>query len=143
MIEKIKELCVKYREIIVYIIVGLITTICSWIACFLVKFVLDTDVTWQNTLVQIIGWCAGIAVAYPLNRSWVFRSKSPEILKELLEFMSSRVATGIMEIVIMDVTVNALHMDYWIAKIFICTVIVTVLNYVFSKLWVFKNKEKD
>ena len=47
-----------------------------------------------------------------------------------------------MDIVIMYVTVNLFHMDYWIAKIFISAVIVTIANYIFSKLLVFKKKEE-
>ena len=43
----------------------------------------------------------------------------------------------------MMVTVNLLHMRYWIAKIFIAAVLVTILNYVFSKLLIFKPKKKD
>ena len=79
--------------------------------------------------------------AYPLNRKWVFKSKNPKILKEFLGFASSRVSTLIMDIVIMWLTVNVIGMNYWIAKIFISSVIVTIANYVFSKLLIFKKKE--
>lgn len=83
----------------------------------------------------------GVLFAYPLNRKWVFKSKNPKILKEFLGFASSRVSTLIMDIVIMWLTVNVIGMNYWIAKIFISSVIVTIANYVFSKLLIFKKKE--
>ena len=141
MIEKIKELCKKYEEIIIYLIVGVMTTIVSWAAAFLGKLLLDVDVSWQNTLNNTISWMVGVLFAYPLNRKWVFKSKNPKILKEFLGFASSRVSTLIMDIVIMWLTVNVIGMNYWIAKIFISSVIVTISNYVFSKLFVFKKKE--
>ncbi len=141
MIEKIKELCKKYEEIIIYLIVGVMTTIVSWAAAFLGKLLLDVDVSWQNTLNNTISWMVGVLFAYPLNRKWVFKSKNPKILKEFLGLASSRVSTLIMDIVIMWLTVNVIGMNYWIAKIFISSVIVTIANYVFSKLFVFKKKE--
>lgn len=141
MIEKIKELCKKYEEIIIYLIVGVMTTIVSWAAAFLGKLLLDVDVSWQNTLNNTISWMVGVLFAYPLNRKWVFKSKNPKIFKEFLGFASSRVSTLIMDIVIMWLTVNVIGMNYWIAKIFISSVIVTIANYVFSKLLIFKKKE--
>lgn len=141
MIEKIKELCKKYEEIIIYLIVGVMTTIVSWAAAFLGKLLLDVDVSWQNTLNNTISWVVGVLFAYPLNRKWVFKSKNPKILKEFLGFASSRVSTLVMDIVIMWLTVNVIGMNYWIAKIFISSVIVTIANYVFSKLLIFKKKE--
>ena len=141
MIEKIKELCKKYEEIIIYLLVGVMTTIVSWAAAFLGKLLLDVDVSWQNTLNNTISWMVGVLFAYPLNRKWVFKSKIPKILKEFLGFASSRVSTLIMDIVIMWLTVNVIGMNYWIAKIFISSVIVTIANYVFSKLLIFKKKE--
>lgn len=141
MIEKIKELCKKYEEIIIYLIVGVMTTIVSWGAAFLGKLLLNVDISWQNTLNNTISWMVGVLFAYPLNRKWVFKSKNPKILKEFLGFASSRVSTLIMDIVIMWLTVNVIGMNYWIAKIFISSVIVTIANYVFSKLLIFKKKE--
>lgn len=141
MIEKIKELCRKYEEIIIYLIVGVMTTIVSWAAAFLGKLLLDVDVSWQNTLNNTISWMVGVLFAYPLNRKWVFKSKNPKILSEFLGFASSRVSTLIMDIVIMWLTVNVIGMNYWIAKIFISSVIVTIANYVFSKLLIFRKKE--
>lgn len=140
MIEKIKELFIKYREIIVYLIVGVLTTIVSWGAAFLGKLILDTDVSWQNTLNNTFSWVVGVLFAYPLNRKWVFKSINPRIFKEFIGFASSRVSTLIMDIVIMWLTVNVLDMQYWIAKIFISSVVVTIANYVFSKLFIFKKK---
>ena len=147
MIEKIKELFKKYEEkyeeIIVYLIVGVMTTIVSWVACYLSKYILDSNDSFQNMLIQTVGWVAGVLFAYPLNRKWVFKSKNPKVMKEFMGFAGSRVSTWILDIVIMWVTVNVMNMNYWIAKICISAVLVTIANYVFSKLLVFRKKKDN
>lgn len=144
--DKIKKLMVKYREIIIYLIVGVMTTAFSWGVAFLGKKFLFVDletVGWQNDLNNTLAWVAGVLFAYPLNRKWVFQSTNPKIIKEFLGFAASRLSTWIMDLVIMRVTVNVFGMDYWISKIFISSVIVTIANYVFSKLLIFKKKENQ
>ena len=143
MIEKIQNLCIKYREILIYLVVGVLTTIFSWIACFICEhFFLDPAVTWPNAVINTIGWAAGVCFAYPLNRRLVFRSSNPKILKEFVGFAASRLSTWILDIIIMEVTVNVWNLNYWIAKIFISSVLVTILNYVFSKLFIFTKKDE-
>ena len=140
MISKIKELLIKYEEIIAYLIVGVLTTIVSWGACFVAELFLDPDQTVQNAIINTIGWVAGVVFGYFTNRKYVFKSTNPEMLKEFTVFAGGRVSTWILDIVIMFVTVNLIHMNYWIAKIFISSVLVMIANYVLSKLFVFKKK---
>lgn len=141
MIEKIKALLIKYREILVYLVVGVLTTIVSWLACWVAKFFLDSDNTLQNNIIQTIGWVAGVSFAYPTNRRWVFRSTNPHIFREFIGFAGSRVSTWLLELVVMTVCVNLIHLNYWVSKIFIAAVLVTVLNYLISKLFVFRKKK--
>ena len=138
--EKIKQLFVKYEEIIVYLIVGVINTIVSWAACFLVELFLDPGISWQNFVINTVGWVAGVVFGYFANRKYVFKSTNPEMMKEFLGFAGGRVSTWIMDIVLMFVLVNLIHMDYWIAKIFISSVLVMIANYLLSKFFVFKKK---
>lgn len=140
MINKISALCKKYEEILIYLIVGVMTTIVSWGAAYLGKLILDTDISWQNTVNNTFSWAAGVLFAYPLNRRWVFKSTNPKVIREFVGFAASRISTLVMDVVIMWLTVNIIHMNYWIAKIFISSVIVTIANYVFSKLLIFKKK---
>ncbi|MBR6478562.1 MAG: GtrA family protein, partial [Lachnospiraceae bacterium] len=94
--EKIKELMVKHREIIVYLIVGLMTTAFSWGIAFLGKVFVFPDlkeVPFHNDLNNTIAWAAGVIFAYPLNRKWVFQSKNPKIFVEFLKFAASRTST--------------------------------------------------
>ena len=141
MIEKVKALFEKYREIIIYLIVGMLTTIVSFAANFIFEcFLLDSNVSWQNFIINTSGWVAGVLFAYPLNRKWVFQSKNPHVFREFFGFATSRVSTWVLDVVVMWLTVNIWNMSYWTAKIFISSVLVTIANYVFSKLLIFKKK---
>lgn len=142
MVQKCRELLVKYREIIVYLIVGVMTTIVSWVAAYVGKLVLDTDISWQNLVTNTFSGAVGVLFSYPLNRKWVFKSTNPKIMREFLEFASSSVSTLLLDIVVMWVTVNIISMNYWIAKIFISSVLVTISNYILRKVFIF-NKKKN
>ena len=163
---KIKELYKKYEEIIVYLIVGVLTTIVSWAACFVAKFFLDSNISFQNFLINTISWVVGVCFAYPLNRAWVFKSKNKHIIKEFGGFAASRLSTWVLDVVIMWFFINILSFKnafigllakfhyvvtdfdtqdklyYWFVKIFISAVLVTIANYVFSKFLVFGKKKK-
>ncbi len=143
MINKCKELLTKYREIIIYLIVGVLTTIVSWGANFLCEWLFfDPTISWQNDIINTIGWIAGVTFSFPLNRKWVFKSTNPHVVKEFFGFAVSRLSTWLLDIVIMRVTVNVFGISYWIAKIFISSVLVTILNYVFSKVFIFGKKRR-
>ena len=146
--KKIKELYFKYEEIINYLIVGVLTTIVSWIAYGLCKFVLDVNN--NNLHMQIavfVRWMAGVLFAYVTNRKYVFKSENPNKIKEFISFTSSRVITYVMDAAIMAFLpgllpdgVFGLSAD-WQATL-ISAVVVTVSNYIFSKLFVFTKKDK-
>ena len=141
MTERIRDLFKKYREIIVYLIVGGITTVISWGAKFLWNWAFyagtahPTNV--QNFILSAVNWVAGVAAAYPMNRKWVFRSKNPNILKEASGFVASRVATLLMDILVMQLLGNVLGINVYVATV-ISSVLVIIGNYVFSKLLVFR-----
>ena len=150
--EKIIALFKKYREIIVYVIVGGLTTVVSWVAKFLFNFIFYAGTAFptptQNLVLSIVNWVAGVAFAYPTNRKFVFESKDPKILPECIKFVLSRVSTLILDAVVMQILVAA-GLDLYIATL-ISAVLVVIANYVFSKVFVFKkkdagaeNKEKD
>ena len=145
MIEKIKALCVKHREIIVYLIVGVLTTVVAWGAKFLWNFLFyggtAHPTSLQNTVLSVVNWVAGVAFAYPTNRKWVFQSKNPNILAEASGFVTSRLATLFLDWAVMQLLGNVLGINLYVAT-FISAVLVVVGNYVFSKLFVF-NKKKD
>ncbi len=144
MFEKIKELMIKYRELIVYVIVGFMVTFFCWGVAGIGKLFLDVEgSSFQNFLNNTRNWIAGVSFAYPLNRKWVFKSTNPQILKEFLGFASSRLSTWVLDVVIMWLTVNIFHWNYWICKIFISSVLVMIVNYLFSKFLIFRKKKKQ
>ena len=135
----------KHRELIVYFIVGCMTTAVNWVVYALGVEVLHLTVAVSNA----IAWIAAVAFAYVANKIWVFRSfnwKPSFVLREVVLFVSARILTGLLEIVAVPLLVK-LGMDQrflgvrgmW-AKILV-SVAVLILNYVFSKLIVFKEKK--
>ena len=141
MSETMKALIKRYREIIVYVIVGVMTTVVSFVSAALFRLFLNDQIVWQNAAINVLSWISANAFAYPANRAWVFQSKNRDVLRECIEFLSSRIATGLLfEVGLMTLLVNALHINFWIAKV-MTSVFVTVANYVFSKLVVFKQKQ--
>lgn len=144
MIKYVIALLVKYRELIIYGIVGVITTIVNWGASFLLEAtVLDSSVPLQNTIINVIAWIAAVIISFPLNRKWVFQSKNPAWFHEFLGFTASRVTTLLIEELIMLLCVNLLGLDFRFSKVFIASVLVIILNYVFSKLLVFRKGQKQ
>ena len=143
--KKMVNLYKKYEEIINYIIVGGMTTLVSLGTKWLLLFtILDPKKSFELQLSVIISWICAVAFAYITNRIIVFKSKNNNILKEIISFVGARILTLLIEMVFMwlTVTIMKLNTDLWV---FILTVlsqfIILVLNYIFSKIFVFK-KEK-
>ncbi len=142
--EKIKELLRKYEEIIAYLIVGGLTTLVSWGAKFLANFLLFDNTMYptvfQNGVLSMVNWTAGVIFAYFTNRKFVFKSHDP-MLKEIPKFVLSRVSTLILDIVVMQVLNVMLEVHLMVATA-ISAVLVIIGNYVFSKLFVFNKKSE-
>ncbi len=136
-----KELFKKYREIIMYLIFGVLTTVVSLAVYYiLVDTILNPDQAVELQIANILSWIAGVAFAYITNRSMVFQSKNKNKLKEATHFVLARVVTLMMDMVMMFVGVTLLHGNDKILKL-ISQIVVIVSNYVFSKVFVFQ-KEK-
>lgn len=141
MVDKIKQLMIKYEEIIVYLIVGVINTVISWAAWFLCAYtVLDAQIVWQNIVLSLISWVVGVVAGYFMNRIWVFKSHEPNMVKEFAQFAGGRVATGLLDPVMMVIMVNVLKINEAFSKIFV-SVFVMIGNYIISKFFVFKKEE--
>ena len=144
--EKIKELCIKHREILVYLIVGVMTTVFAWAVRFLWNIVFYAGTAHplpiQTTILTIVEFIAGVSFAYPTNRKWVFRSTNPNILKEAAGFVSARLTTLAIQMLLNLVIINLLHVNFYVATVVI-GIIVVILNYVFSKLLVFRKKSTE
>lgn len=145
--QKIIELYKKYEEIVNYLIFGVLTTVVSLATKYLLLFtILDAKNSIQLQIAVIVSWITACTFAYVTNRIWVFKSKSKNILKEAISFFTARLATLGLEMLIMFVFVTALGLnsDLWvIIWSLVAQVVVIVANYVFSKLFIFKNSKKE
>lgn len=132
----------RYKEIIRYLIVGVLTTVVSLGVYYgLVLTVLDPENPLLLQLANILSWVAAVTFAYIASRAYVFASHSKNIREEATRFYMARVSTLVLDMLIMFVTVTLLHMNDKIAKL-IVQVVVTILNYILSKFLVF-GKSKD
>ena len=131
------ELYKKYKEIINYLIVGVLTTMVS-LGTYYISVItfLNPNNPLQLQIANVISWIAAVSFAYVTNRKFVFESRNSNVLKELATFVGARIATLLMDMFCMFLMVTCLGINDKIAKI-IVQVIVTVANYIFSKLWVF------
>ena len=137
---KIIDLIKKYKEIILYLIVGALTTLVSFFVQWLFKDVFVLSKAFSAT---IIAWIVSVLFAFFANKLIVFEKKEKKgFFKELAFFYASRLFTGAIEVGAMALFVDALLMNYWAIKI-IANIIIIVLNYVFSKYIIFKNKRDE
>lgn len=140
--KKIWDLYHKYEEIINYLIVGGLTTVISLAVKYGLLFtVMDASDALELQIAVIISWIVAVTFAYFANRIFVFHSKSKQYLKEVSGFVAGRIATLIMEMVIMWFFVTLLKLDsnLWvIIWTVVAQILVIVGNYVISKLFVFK-----
>lgn len=138
--KNVKTLYLKYKEIINYLIIGILTTIFSLAIYYLSVFTfLNPNNGIQLQFANIISWVAGVIFAYFTNRKYVFESKNPNKLKESSKFVSSRITTLFTDMLIMYLGVTLFHFNDKFIKI-ISQIIVICGNYILSKLFVFKEK---
>ncbi|MGB2541505.1 GtrA family protein [Leuconostoc suionicum] len=127
----------KYQAIVLYMLFGVLTTIIN-----LVSYTGMIYLHWNVQLSVILSWLITVISAYLTNRKWVFNSKattSVELLHESLAFLSSRLLTLILEMIIIWFGVQLLRQNSLIWKL-IDNVVVVIFNYIISKLFVFKHK---
>ena len=138
--KKIKELYLKYKEIINYLFFGGCTTIVNFISYYIPARIIGIDEVISNS----IAWCISVLFAYVTNKIFVFSSKKENfegILKEMFSFIFARLFTGALcDIGLFALMINILGINDIVSKI-TTQILVVILNYVLSKLVIFK-KEK-
>lgn len=98
-----------------------------------------------NTLNTTVSWILTVAFAFVVNKKYVFNSETKSksgLLYEILTFFGARLATYFLEVLIMNITTSVLDFNYVLMTI-LCQFIILVINYVFSKLVVFKKGKSD
>ena len=138
--KSVKALLVKYWDIVIYLFFGVLTTAVDWIA----TFVCHDGLGISPTVSTVIGWAAAVIFAYLTNKSWVFHSRDwsmKTVCPEFIKFAGSRVFSMVLVTVCIKVTVEILGWNFVLMKI-VTSVLNIVINYIASKLLVFKSKRK-
>ncbi|PLS36906.1 teichoic acid glycosylation protein [Carnobacterium maltaromaticum] len=137
--KKIIELATKYREVLMYLIFGVLTTIINIFVFYIFKDTLTIDYRTSN----VIAWFLSVLFAFLTNKYFVFASKGKSkqaFFKEMGLFFWYRLLSLVIDMIMMIVMVSGLGIDALIAKL-ITQVVIVVINYVFSKLLIFNDKQ--
>lgn len=132
--QKLKELFAKYKELIMYGIFGVGTTVVDFGISYLLY---PTEINIH--VIHVIAWISAVTFAYVTNRIYVFESKTrgfSAVLTEIISFAGSRLLTLLLQETIVWVLFDKMGLSEYIVKI-PAAVLVVILNYVISKLIVF------
>lgn len=136
MFEKIRALVMKHWDMVSYLFFGVLTTVVN----YLVYLPLYNLAGISAAVSNMIAWAAAVAFAYVTNKPFVFKSHDwsmQTVLPELVIFVIARAASGGLETVLILLTVDVCGWDGNLWKLII-SVVVVILNYVSSKLLVFR-----
>ena len=137
----IRSLINKYKEPILYLFWGAATTLVNYATYFLCTRVCDLHYIAANAL----AWLTAVLFAFWSNKCFVFASKSwaPRVvIPEFCKFTGARFFSGLLETGLMWLCVGLLHFHDGVTKL-VVSVLVVLLNYIFSKLFIFKNREES
>ena len=136
--EKLKALFHKYYDVITYLVFGVLTTAVNYIVYLPCYNLLHLGASVSN----VIAWVVAVAFAFLTNKPFVFRShdwSAKVVLPELTKFVGTRLGSGALETLILFVTVDVLAWNGNVWKL-VTSVLVVILNYVGSKLLVFRKR---
>ena len=128
------------REGIAYLIFGVLTTVIDYVISNALFY-------WTNVPTipaQTIAWVAAVLFAFVTNKWWVFESRTlvpVEVWTEFVSFVACRIATFIFNLAALFIMVDLIGMEFFICKLLI-SVVVVILNYIFSKILIFAKKDK-
>lgn len=131
----------RHKEGLLYLFFGGVTTLVS----FAVFWLFEGPLGWNELVANLVSWVVAVAVAFITNRIWVFASEArgaAALLYEVITFYASRVATFLIEEGILLLFVTLLALPAMPVKV-VASVVVVILNYVLSKLFVFRKKKED
>ena len=138
MIQKLRSIIVKYWDILTYLVFGVLTTVVNYAVYLPVYNFCGISAAVSN----MIAWVVAVAFAFLTNKPFVFHShdwSAQTVLPELTKFVSCRIASGALETVILFLSVDCMNWSGNIWKL-VTQVLVIIINYVGSKLLVFRKK---
>lgn len=138
--KNVKELYEKYKEVINYLVFGVLSTIVNFVTYYITARLIGID----EVISSGISWFCSVLFAYITNKIFVFESKTngmQEFFKEMISFFIARVASGALcDVGTFAIMVKVLHINDIVSKI-VTQVMVVIVNYVFSKLIIFRKKK--
>ena len=153
----IKELIKKYKQYILYLLFGGMTTLVNYVVYFLCK-----HIGFDYKLSTVFSWCCAVLFAFVTNKLFVFESKKKEtktVLKEIVMFFGGRIFSLSLELLIMKIGIDLLHADNLTFEAFgavlplgefitktVSQAVAVVTNFLLSKFLIFRKKkggEKD
>ncbi len=137
---KIYELIIKLigREMFMYLVFGVLTTLVNFIVYYICNIILTMSAGLSTTIAYIIS----IIFAYITNKIWVFNSVTntkKETFNEFIKFISARIFTYFVDLVLIIILVDKMHFNSLLMKILV-NILVIILNYIASKLVIFKKR---
>lgn len=144
---KLADIYLEHKEGMRYLVFGVLTTLVNIVVAALTYYLIFSSLAeeFRVNLSTIIAIIASWIFAYVTNKLYVFDSKTnnlKELLREIISFISCRGITAVVEILLMNLFVTILQFNYMIMKI-IVNIIVIILNFVFSKLFIFKKSKGE
>ena len=128
------------KEIINYLIFGILSTIVSLLSYYLLTTLfLNPNNSIELQIANVISWIITVTFAFITNKKFVFNSKEKQIIKEISKFFLARIFTLLIDMTLMFIFVSILNFNDKIIKIIIM-ILVIILNYIISKLLVFKKR---
>lgn len=129
-----KELFIKYKELIMYLIFGVLTTLVN-----IIVYYVSTKIFLINYQISnVLAWILSVTFAFITNKLYVFESKNNDkLLKETISFYSLRLFSLGIDILIMYIMVSILNINDMISKI-VSNVAIIIINYITSKLITFR-----
>ena len=128
------------KETILYVIFGILTTIVNLIAYYLFSNIININYLISNA----IAWIISVVFAYITNKFFVFNNSDINkdvIIEEFIKFMNCRLISGLSEVVLLFLFVDLLLMNDIVAKLII-GVLVVLINFIFSKVFIFKGVDE-
>ena len=139
MLSFLKQYGRRYKEILLYVLFGGLTTLVN----IGVYFICARFFSVGTVLATVVAWVLSVLFAYVTNKIWVFESKNcrlSALAGEILLFFGCRAFSGILDVVLMWIFVDRLGF-YDVAVKILSNLIVIILNYLFSKLLIFRKKK--
>ena len=138
-LKKLVEWYLKRQEAMRYLVFGVLTTVINIIAFYIFANICNLSTVVSN----VIAWIVAVLFAYITNKLCVFNSETTDkkdLIRELLSFFGARIFTLVLETGFLMIFIDKLHFNDILMKV-ISNILVIILNFIFSKVFIFKKSK--